>query len=68
MILFVGLSETSATSKTAQIPSERWEDCINNHTAPTQFGFGNEGIEELQSWTYYEKMENGNMKDNENLG
>ena len=68
MILFVGLSETSATSKTAQIPTERSEDCINNHTASTQLEFGNEGIEELQSWTSYEKMKNGNMKDNEILG
>ena len=68
MILFVGLSETSATSKTAQITSERAEVRINNHTASTQIGFGNKGIEELQNWTCYEKMKNDNMIDNETLG
>ena len=68
MILFVGLSEKSATSKTEQIPSERAEVCIINHTASTQPGFANKGIDELQSWTCFEKMKNGNMKDNETLG
>ena len=67
MILFVGLSETSATSKTAQIPSERAEVCINNHTASTKLGFGNKGSEELQNWTCYEKMKNENMIHNETL-